>query len=67
MDKLRGRQHGRTRNIERDESAVRTGNGAEELIPDSQARTIADVVVNNAAVRAERSASGFGDVSGGPR
>ncbi|MBN3725998.1 TonB-dependent receptor [Burkholderia sp. Ac-20379] len=39
-----------------------TTNYTEELIRDTQARTIADVVVNNASVRAEQSSGGFGDV-----
>ncbi|MBW9105317.1 TonB-dependent receptor [Paraburkholderia phenoliruptrix] len=39
-----------------------TTNYTDELIRDTQARTIADVVVNNASVRAEQSAGGFGDV-----
>ncbi|GAB7537028.1 TonB-dependent receptor [Burkholderia sp. 3C] len=39
-----------------------TTNYTEELMRDTQARTIADVVVNNASVRAEQSSGGFGDV-----
>jgi iron complex outermembrane recepter protein len=39
-----------------------TTNYTEEFIRDTQARTIADVVVNNASVRAEQSSGGFGDV-----
>jgi iron complex outermembrane recepter protein len=39
-----------------------TTNYTEQFIEDTQARTIADVVVNNASVRAEQSSGGFGDV-----
>ncbi|WP_241018169.1 TonB-dependent siderophore receptor [Paraburkholderia sp. Tr-20389] len=39
-----------------------TTNYTEQTIQDTQARTIADVVVNNASVRNEQSSGGFGDV-----
>lgn len=39
-----------------------TTNYTEQMIRDTQARTIGDVVVNNASVRTEQSAGGFGDV-----
>lgn len=39
-----------------------TTNYTEQMIRDTQARTIADVVTNNASVRAEQSSGGFGDV-----
>nr|WP_241024561.1 TonB-dependent siderophore receptor [Burkholderia sp. Ac-20365] len=39
-----------------------TTNYTEQLIQDTQARTIGDVVVNNASVRTEQSSGGFGDV-----
>lgn len=38
-----------------------TTNYTEKLIEDTQARTIADVVINNASVRTEQSSGGFGD------
>jgi iron complex outermembrane receptor protein len=36
-------------------------NYTEDLIRDTQARTIADIVINNASVRTEQSSGGFGD------
>ncbi|MDR5781945.1 TonB-dependent siderophore receptor [Caballeronia sp. LZ065] len=39
-----------------------TTNYTEQFIQDTQARTIGDVVVNNASVRTEQSSGGFGDV-----
>ncbi|HKR42108.1 MAG TPA: TonB-dependent receptor plug domain-containing protein, partial [Paraburkholderia sp.] len=39
-----------------------TTNYTEQMMQDTQARTLADVVVNNASVRAEQSSGGFGDV-----
>ncbi|WP_371882661.1 TonB-dependent receptor [Caballeronia sp. S22] len=39
-----------------------TTNYTEQMIRDTQARTIADVVTNNASVRTEQSSGGFGDV-----
>ncbi|MDR5770782.1 MULTISPECIES: TonB-dependent siderophore receptor [unclassified Caballeronia] len=39
-----------------------TTNYTEQMIQDTQARTIGDLVVNNASVRTEQSGGGFGDV-----
>ncbi|WP_176079980.1 TonB-dependent receptor [Paraburkholderia tropica] len=39
-----------------------TTNYTEQFIQDTQARTIGDLVVNNASVRTEQSSGGFGDV-----
>ncbi|MFM0061498.1 TonB-dependent siderophore receptor [Paraburkholderia phytofirmans] len=39
-----------------------TTNYTEQMIEDTQARTIGDLVVNNASVRTEQSSGGFGDV-----
>jgi iron complex outermembrane recepter protein len=39
-----------------------TTNYTEQMIRDTQARTIGDIVVNNASVRTEQSSGGFGDV-----
>ncbi|WP_233272896.1 TonB-dependent receptor [Paraburkholderia acidisoli] len=39
-----------------------TTNYTDEMIRDTQARTIGDIVVNNASVRTEQSSGGFGDV-----
>jgi iron complex outermembrane receptor protein len=39
-----------------------TTNYTEQAMRDAQARTIADIVVNNASVRTEQSSGGFGDV-----
>lgn len=39
-----------------------TTNYTDQMIRDTQARTIGDVVVNNASVRTEQSSGGFGDV-----
>lgn len=39
-----------------------TTNYTEQAIQDLQARSLADIVVNNASVRAEQSSGGFGDV-----
>ena len=36
-------------------------NYTEDMIRDTQARTIADIVINNASVRTEQSSGGFGD------
>ncbi|SDV50629.1 TonB-dependent receptor [Chitinasiproducens palmae] len=38
-----------------------TTNYTEEFIQDTQARTLGDVVINNASVRTEQSSGGFGD------
>jgi iron complex outermembrane receptor protein len=39
-----------------------TTNYTDQMIRDTQARTIGDIVVNNASVRTEQSSGGFGDV-----
>ncbi|WP_345817064.1 TonB-dependent siderophore receptor (plasmid) [Paraburkholderia sp. PREW-6R] len=39
-----------------------TTNYTEQMIEDTQARTIGDLVINNASVRTEQSSGGFGDV-----
>ncbi|HZZ10799.1 MAG TPA: TonB-dependent receptor [Paraburkholderia sp.] len=39
-----------------------TTNYTEQAMQDAQARTLADIVVNNASVRTEQSSGGFGDV-----
>ncbi|WP_260853868.1 TonB-dependent receptor [Paraburkholderia sp. BCC1886] len=39
-----------------------TTNYTEQMIDDTQARTIGDIVINNASVRTEQSGGGFGDV-----